>query len=140
MKDCLYRISVKALIQNEAGQTLVVRTGDDTGWTLPGGGVDHGEDVVQGLQREIQEELGSCATDIGKTPVVVHTHQTVAGRRAGTWVMWVVYEAQLGDNTIDQDNAPDGAAYSYISLAKLPITDVQQNEQPLFIKLKEFGL
>jgi ADP-ribose pyrophosphatase YjhB (NUDIX family) len=140
MEDSLYRISVKALIQDESGKTLVVRTGDDRGWTLPGGGVDHGEDVVQGLQREILEELGSSASEIGRTPVVLHSNQAGEGRRAGTWVMWVVYEARLEEETIAQDNAPDGVAYDYIDLAQLPIADVQQNEQALFIKLKELGL
>lgn len=140
MEDSLYRISVKALIQDDSGKTLVVRTGDDRGWTLPGGGVDHGEDVIQGLQREIGEELGSSASEIGRTPVVLHTHQTVEGRRAGTWVMWVVYEARLDAQTISQDMAPDGVAHDYVDLAKLEITDVQGNEQPLFIKLRELGL
>lgn len=140
MEDSLFRISVKALIQNEAGKTLVVRTGDDRGWTLPGGGVDHGEDILQGLQRELGEELGSTALEIGKTPVMLHTHQTIAGRRAGIWVMWVVYEAKLDAQTIAQDSAPDGVAHEYVDLALLDIADVQGNEQPLFIKLKGLGL
>lgn len=140
MEDSLFRISVKALIQDDSGKTLVVRTGDDRGWTLPGGGVDHGEDVIGGLQREIGEELGSRAVEIGKTPILLHTHQTVEGRRAGTWVLWTVYEAKLDAQTIAQDVAPDGVAYEYIDLASLDIADVQTNEQPLFMKLKELGL
>lgn len=140
MEDSLYRISVKALIQNEAGATLVVRTGKDRGWTLPGGGVDHGEDIVEGLQREVREELGSALSEIGKMPVVLHSDQAVSGRREGTWVMWVVYEAQLDNQIINQEHAPDGVAHEWVNLQDLDISDVQDNEQPLFVRLKKLGL
>lgn len=140
MEDSLYRISAKALIQNDSGQTLVVRTGNDRGWTLPGGGVDHGEDILEGLSREFQEELGSAYSEVGKKPVLLHSNQAVSGRREGTWVMWVVYEARMASETIDQEKAPDGAAFDYVGLQELDIAAVENNEQPLFIKLKELGL
>ena len=38
--DCLYRISLKALIYNDVGQILVVKEIDRTYWDLPGGGMD----------------------------------------------------------------------------------------------------
>ena len=43
--DCLYRISLKALIYNDAGQILVVKEIDRTYWDLPGGGMDYDETV-----------------------------------------------------------------------------------------------
>ena len=51
-----YRVSIKALIRNAAGQVLVVKEHQDK-WELPGGGLDHGESVHDCLQRELQEEL-----------------------------------------------------------------------------------
>lgn len=140
MEDSLYRISVKALIQNETGQTLVVRTGRDWGWTLPGGGVEHGEDVQEGLRREILEEVGSHAIKVGRTPVVLHSHVKTEGKSAGVWVMWVVYEARIDEGVVSQKNAPDGVAFDYIDIQKLDIKTIQTNEQPLFIRLKELGL
>lgn len=32
-------------------------------WTLPGGGIDHGEQPVEALVREVYEETGLAATD-----------------------------------------------------------------------------
>lgn len=51
----LFRVSAKlAVIQDD--KILVVQEGQ--GWFgLPGGGVDHGEEIVEGLVREISEEI-----------------------------------------------------------------------------------
>ena len=56
--DCLYRISLKALIYNDAGQILVVKEIDRTYWDLPGGGMDFGETIESSLKRELFEEVG----------------------------------------------------------------------------------
>ena len=56
--DYLYRISLKALIYNDAGQILVVKEIDRTYWDLPGGGMDFGETIESSLKRELYEEVG----------------------------------------------------------------------------------
>ena len=61
--DCLYRISVKAVIINKKKILLVKEEGDEF-WSLPGGGVDHGESDIQALKRELSEELGVSEEEI----------------------------------------------------------------------------
>lgn len=56
--DYLYRISLKSLIYNEAGQILVVKEIGRTYWDLPGGGMDYGETIESSLKRELHEEVG----------------------------------------------------------------------------------
>lgn len=55
--SCLYRVAVKALILNSENNVLIGL--EDNGlWSFPGGGIDHGEDEITALYREIYEEIG----------------------------------------------------------------------------------
>ena len=55
--DSLYRISLKCLIANSEGEVLVVREYGRGSWDLPGGGIDHDEDIRSAIARELNEEL-----------------------------------------------------------------------------------
>lgn len=55
--DYLYRISLKGFILNDEGKVLVVKETGRSYWDLPGGGMDHGEDVKTALAREMKEEV-----------------------------------------------------------------------------------
>lgn len=54
--DHLYRVSIKALVQNPSGEVLVVKEAGRQAWDLPGGGVDHDETIYDALKRELHEE------------------------------------------------------------------------------------
>lgn len=97
--NTFYRVSVKALIKNSDGEILVLKENQDT-WSLPGGGLDHGEDPIAGLKRELKEELGIEPTGNVKSLCVKTFH--LESKQA--WLMWVVFvvktstqEFTLGD-------------------------------------------
>ena len=50
-------IAASALIRNASGEIALVRT-ERRGWELPGGQIELGETLTDGLQREIMEECG----------------------------------------------------------------------------------
>lgn len=58
------RVSAYAVCVDEANRILLCRiapgftVGFDGWWTLPGGGLDHGEDPREGALRELTEETG----------------------------------------------------------------------------------
>lgn len=54
---CAYRISVKAVIKDNIGQILLLQEKDGS-WELPGGGLEHSEDIRATLKREVNEETG----------------------------------------------------------------------------------
>lgn len=85
----VYRVSVKALIKDNQGRVLIVEEKDK--WDLPGGGLDHGEDAVAGIKRELFEELGVVDVNV-KNPVCVKTFY-LENKQA--WLMWIVYEVEL---------------------------------------------
>jgi 8-oxo-dGTP pyrophosphatase MutT (NUDIX family) len=58
MSDSLFRISLKAYIENDKGEVLVVKEAGRQWWDLPGGGMDYEEDFETALKRELEEEVG----------------------------------------------------------------------------------
>lgn len=84
--NTFYRVSVKALIKNDRGEILVLKENQDT-WSLPGGGLDHGEDPIVGLKREVEEELDIKEID-SIAPLCVKTFYLEPKQ---AWLMWVVF-------------------------------------------------
>ncbi len=56
-KQSLFRIGVFAVIEHK-GRYLLARRRDIGWWNLAGGGLEQGETVTQGLEREVREEVG----------------------------------------------------------------------------------
>lgn len=50
--------AVAAVIRDNAGRVLLIRRGDERGWSLPGGFMEPGERLADSLVREVQEETG----------------------------------------------------------------------------------
>ena len=53
-------VAVSGLISHPDGKILLIR-GPRRGWEFPGGQVEEGENLIEALQREIQEETGITA-------------------------------------------------------------------------------
>ena len=54
-------VAVSGLISHSDGKILLIR-GPRRGWEFPGGQVEEGENLIEALQREIQEESGVTAS------------------------------------------------------------------------------
>lgn len=52
-----HTVAATALITNDEGMVLMVRH-PRRGWELPGGKIEEGESIIDGLKREILEEAG----------------------------------------------------------------------------------
>lgn len=88
--DAFYRVSLKAIIRNDDGEVLVVKE-NGSKWTLPGGGMDHGETARDALKRELYEEA-LITSDFKAT--LVNTASLYLEKREA-WLLWLVYEVEL---------------------------------------------
>ena len=56
--NTFYRVSIKGLILDETRTKFLTTLEEGGWWELPGGGLDWGENPIDGLRREIKEEMG----------------------------------------------------------------------------------
>lgn len=69
-----------------------------SGWTLPGGGVEPGEDPVEGAVREIWEETGYHASIdelLGIDSLIIKASDRLIGGRAPMQALRIVYRASV---------------------------------------------
>lgn len=84
-----YRVSLKAVIKDSDNRVLVVKE-KGSGWTLPGGGLDHGESAMQGLARELLEEVGYTDKFSAELDTILPIYATTKQ----AWMLWVVYSVE----------------------------------------------
>ncbi|KAA0444215.1 MAG: RNA pyrophosphohydrolase [Candidatus Thioglobus sp.] len=66
-----YRANVGMVITNDKRQVLLAKRHQQSGWQLPQGGIDKGENEIDALFRELKEEVGLASEHIdliAKTP------------------------------------------------------------------------
>ncbi|GAB2679449.1 NUDIX hydrolase [Kribbella swartbergensis] len=57
--------SVNVVIENDAGEILMIERSDNGNWALPGGAIDLGESMSQAAVRETKEETGIDCEIVG---------------------------------------------------------------------------
>jgi ADP-ribose pyrophosphatase YjhB (NUDIX family) len=113
LKNGYYRLSVKALILDETRTKFLLVQSENGKWELPGGGLDWGEKLAEGLRREIREEMGIEVTTINSQPAYVITAQRDSDDR---WTANVIYEVQLAHfNFVPSDEC---VALQFVSKAE----------------------
>lgn len=80
MSDSLFRLSLKAFIQNDKGEVLVVKETGRDWWDLPGGGMEyHDETIKQALARELKEEVRYDGDFTYEVAAVDEPHELLRG-------------------------------------------------------------
>ena len=56
--DHRHSVSVAGVVVDDQGRALIIRRRDNGHWEPPGGVLEHGETIEDGLRREVYEETG----------------------------------------------------------------------------------
>jgi len=135
IERCYYRISIKALIWNENKTKFLIALEDNGYREFPWGGLDHGEDPVIWLHRELMEELWLKATHIWDNPSYFITTKNHKWQEIGN----VFYEVQLEHlNFIPSDECVELKFVTPQEALELnSFTNVQELSKLLIIQAKE---
>jgi len=112
---CFYRVSVKALILNEAGDQFLITQESNGKWELPGGGLEWGGVPHEDVSREIMEEMGIKTASVAQNPSYLITFQH---DRTGTWCANALYETTL--ENLDFTESRECVAVQFVSPDDLP--------------------
>lgn len=101
---------------------IAARIAETEMWTLPGGGVEHGEDPRDAVVREVREETG-LAVRVGETARVASSHQPASyrrGRRVDAHAVRLVYEGWVARDApaprvLEVDGSTVDAAWQPVS-------------------------
>jgi ADP-ribose pyrophosphatase YjhB (NUDIX family) len=101
-KNAKFHVGVKALVMNDEGKILLIRSGkkkpkvlkqDFVFWDFPGGKIRAEEDIQKALVREVDEEIHTNIVPIGLFDVAVSNFRDVNDKNL--FLMLVVYRAKL---------------------------------------------
>ncbi len=131
-EQCYYRVSIKGIVIDEIGRVLLSRE-ENGKWEMLGGGLDHGEDPITCLKREIKEETGLEVTYVSPSPKYFITSPRFVTTMT-TYIANVVYVIKLKDlNFTPSDECQE---LRFFSLADMEKVSLFPNVQKLLEILK----
>ncbi len=110
-----YIMAAAALIQNDAGDLLIVKPIYRDGWLLPGGMVEPGESPKRACQREIKEEIG-LEHSVGRLLCVDYETKDRRGAESLKFIFdgGIVTQAQIAKIILQEDEL---SAYTFAPFA-----------------------
>lgn len=121
--DYLYRLSIKSLIRNEKGEVLVVKEAGRDYWDLPGGGMDHGENIKFAIAREMKEEVN---LDGNFDFTVIYIDDPAYLRTHDFWQVRLIFEVKPDDMAFSAGEDGDAVAFMHPDIFKDSESEVER--------------
>ncbi|MCY3741562.1 MAG: NUDIX hydrolase [Candidatus Poribacteria bacterium] len=106
-------VSVSGLISHPNSKILLIR-GPRRGWEFPGGQVEEGENLIEALRREIQEEAG-VNTSIGSLVGIYSNVKSPTILNLGFLGDYICGELETSDESIETEWVARGSALQRVS-------------------------
>lgn len=132
MRDLQVGVTARSLVFNDQGQMLIIKRSSTDQyhagtWDLPGGRLEHGEDVTTAVARETQEEVG-----IGlRAPKLIFATSDMRDDLAKTWVF---YTEVIGPDWDSVELSDEHDEYKWIS----PSEFNQYTDYEILLRLYEY--
>ena len=94
-------VAVSGLVRHSNGEILLIRS-PRRGWEFPGGQVEEGENLIEALQREIQEESG-VTVSIGSLVGVYSNIKSPTKVAFGYLAEYVCGELKTSDESLETE-------------------------------------
>lgn len=121
--DFLYRISIKGLVRNDNGDVLVVKETGRDWWDLPGGGMDHSENLKTAIAREMKEEV-NLTGDFSYR--VISVDEPTYLRAHDFWQVRLIFELKPDNLTFSVGEDGDDVAFINPELLKASHSEVER--------------
>jgi len=123
--DKFYRVAVKAIVRNQENELLLVKERTDK-WSLPGGGLEYGEDPKDAIRRELKEEVGLDVTQIDDDPVYIFSAYNKSFK---VWCFTICYNVKT--STLAPTLSADVTEASFVSTVRLELNDFEDADSPI---------
>lgn len=131
LEKCFYRVSTKAIIVNDEEQILLIQESDGL-WELPGGGLEHNQEIKESLKREIREELGVNAIEIAEKPDYIWCSDRK--KEKGYYGFFVGYKVKVDSLNIKKGLTDECVDFAFYNAKDLDKVNLHPNLRD-FIKL-----
>jgi 8-oxo-dGTP diphosphatase len=132
MSDKPFALSAKVLIHDDNGRCLLLKRsmssrGNPGKWDMPGGKVDAGEGLEEGLLREVAEETGLTIS-------LLHVLGAAESETPAKKVAYLIMEGRVESGQVRLSSEHDD--YSWVDRQDLAGVDMAEQFRPL---LKAYG-
>ena len=119
-----FHVTVKGLVFDERGAVLFLKERDGA-YDLPGGRLEHGETLVECLERECREEMGVGCRVLDRLPRFLWT----ATDKLGIWRVVLCYAIEI--ESLELSESAECVGYEFLTAPELSSRPVNPQTLPL---------